>query len=190
MARPLLSIWILLLVAPLLAQQRTPVRPMPGTFLSAQVDRLEADLRGKTAALRRDAFIVSQLVAAIGELDDFQRTVAVDKARDHVEAALKRAAENPMAPRSTFELLQSQRDLINKAKQQGATADTPSLKRELLKGNHPMQQTLFGELDDVRKDRQTITDLQARLSSMTNDMDNALAEALGATFDYFRSGGQ
>jgi hypothetical protein len=189
MARLLVSLWIVLLAVPLFAQ-RPPSRGTPPTFLSAQVDRLESDIRSKTAALRRDAFIVTQIVAAVGELDNFQRTVAVDKARDHLEAALKRAAENPVAPRQTFDLLQSRRDLINKAKQQGATADLPGLKRELLKGNHPMQQTLFSELDDLRKDRQTITDLQARLSSMTNDMDNALAEALGSTFDYFRSGGQ
>jgi hypothetical protein len=45
-------------------------------------------------------------------------------------------------------------------------------------------------LDDVRKDRQTVSDLQSRLSSITNDLDNGLAEALGSTFDYFRAGGQ
>ncbi|HEY8184295.1 MAG TPA: hypothetical protein VII32_18775, partial [Thermoanaerobaculia bacterium] len=113
---------------------------------------------------------VSQIVAAAGELDDFQRNTAMEKARDHVDAALKRAGENPPAPRSTVEALRSERDPINKA--------------------NFLQQVLFSELDDVRRDRQTLSDLQARLSSMTNDIDNALGDALGATFDYFRAGGQ
>jgi hypothetical protein len=154
------------------------------------IDRIDADVRAKTANLRRDAFIVSQIVAAAGALDDFQRNVAMEKARDHVDAALKRAGENPPAPRSTVEALRSERDLINKAIQQGATADIPALKRDLMKGNHFLQQVLFSELDEVRRDRQTLSDLQARLSSMTNDIDNALGDALGATFDYFRAGGQ
>ena len=89
-----------------------------------------------------------------------------------------------------MEVLDKERDLIDKARQQGATADFPSLKREMMKQNHFLMQILFTELDDVRKDRQMFSDLQARLSSMTNDIDNALGEALGATFDYFRAGGQ
>jgi len=48
----------------------------------------------------------------------------------------------------------------------------------------------FPELDDLRKDRQALSDAQSRLSSMTNDVDNALVEALGSTLDYFKAGGQ
>jgi hypothetical protein len=191
MARPLVSMWIVLIAAPLLAQQRPPSRiPTSPGLLSAQIDRMESDVRGKASALRRDAFIVAQVTAAVGELDDFQRSVAIDKAKDHVDQAMKRAGENPVAPRSTFEFLQSQRDLISRAKLQGSTADLPALKRDMLKGNQWMQQTLFSELDDVRKDRQTLSDLQSRLSSITNDLDNALTDALGSTFDYFRAGGR
>ena len=170
--------------------QRTIPRPIPTSMLGSMIDRMESDVRSKTAAVRRDAFLVSQVVAAVGELGDFQRNVAIEKARDHLEAALRRARENPEAPRSTFELLQSERELLDKARQQGATADIPSLKGDMLKGNRILQRTLFAELDDVRRDRQTLTDLQSRLSSLTNDIDNALGEALGATFDYFRAGGQ
>ena len=190
MTRALASIWLVFIAAPLLAQRPTSRIPTSSGFLSAQIDRMESDIRNKSAALRRDAFIVSQVTSAVGELDDFQRLAAVDKARDHIEAAFKRAGENPVAPRSTFDFLQSQRELVNKARLQGSTADLVALKRDMLKGNHSMQQTLFTELDDVRKDRQMLTDLQSRLSSITNDLDNALAEALGSTFDYFRAGGQ
>ena len=66
---------------------------------------MDTDIRAKTAAVRRDAFIVSQIVAAAGELDDFQRNAAMEKARDHIEAAMKRARENPAAARQTFELV-------------------------------------------------------------------------------------
>jgi hypothetical protein len=172
------------------AQERRPPRPIPSGLPGPTIDRMDADIRAKTANVRRDAFIVSQIVAAVGELDDFQRNAAMDKARDHVDAAIKRARENPIAARQTFEVLQSEHDLIDKARQQGATADIPALKREMMKGNHFLQQTLFTELDDVRRDRQTLSDLQARLSSLTTDIDNALGDALGATFDYFRAGGQ
>jgi hypothetical protein len=171
-------------------ERRPPTRPIPTALLGPTIDRIDNEIRAKTAAVRRDAFIVSQIVAAVGELDDFQRNAAMEKARDDVDAALKRARENPAAPRQTFEILQSEHDLIDKARQQGATADIPALKRELMKGNHFLQQILFIELEDVRRDRQTLSDLQSRLSSMTNDIDNALGDALGATFDYFRAGGQ
>jgi len=192
MIRRVTSIAILL-VASLGVAQRYPGRPSSGAspaVLAGFVDRMEGDLRAKAAGLRRDAFIVSQVVAAVGELDDFQRNVALEKARDHVNAALKRASENPVAAPSTFTALQNGRDFVDHAKQQGGTADIPALKRDLLKANHTVQQTLFNELDDVRKDRQALTDLQSRLSSITNDLDNGLAEALGSTFDYFRAGGQ
>jgi hypothetical protein len=179
------------LLASVASAQRRPPGPVTSpAFLGAQIDRMEETIRGKSAVVRRDAFIVSQLVAGMGELDDFQRSVAVDKARDHINDAYKRAGENPIAPRATFELLQSERDLIEKARQQGATADVAGLKAEMMKVSHPMQQVLFAELDDLRKDRQTLSDIQSRLSSMTNDMDSALAEALGSTFDYFKAGGK
>jgi hypothetical protein len=192
MLRPLTSIAILLVASSGIAQ-RSPGRPGPGVspaVLAGFIDRMEGDLRNKASGLRRDAFIVSQVVAAAGELDDFQRSVAIEKARDHLNAALKRAAENPAAAPQTFTALQNARDLVDHAKQQGGTADIPALKRDLLKANHFIQQTLFSELDDVRKDRQTLSDLQSRLSSITTDLDNGLAEALGSTFDYFRAGGQ
>src|SRR5438874_4535048 len=185
------SVFLLITIATIASAQerRPPARPIPSSLLGPAIDRIDTDVRAKTANVRRDAFIVSQIVAAVGELDDFQRNAAMEKARDHVDAALKRAGENPPAPRSTVEALRSERDLIDKARQQGATADIPALKRDLMKGNHYLQQVLFSELDDVRRDRQTLSDLQARLSSLTNDIDNALADALGTTFDYFRAGG-
>ncbi len=151
---------------------------------------MESDLRAKSAILKRDAFIALQIVAATGELDDFQRNVALEKAGDHLDAALKRGREKPVAPQATFELLQSERDLVEKAKRQGGTADIPGLKRDMLKLSHFMQRTLFSELDDVRRERRSLSDLQARLFSITTDMDDALSEALGSTFDYFRAGGQ
>src|SRR5215210_6510715 len=106
------SIFLILTIATIASAQerRPPARPIPSFLLGPTIDRMDTEIRGKTAGVRRDAFIVSQIVAAVGELDE------------------------------------------------------------------------------VRRDRHTLSDLQARLSSMTNDIDNALADALGATFDYFRAG--
>jgi hypothetical protein len=190
--RPSLLTGLILFIATIASAQerRPPGRVIPTPLLGPTIDRMDTDIRAKTAAVRRDAFIVSQIVAAVGELDDFQRNTALEKARDHVEAAMKRARENPPAARQTFEALQSEHDLIDKARQQGATADIAALKRDMMKGNHFLQLLLFSELDDVRRDRQMLSDLQARLSSLTTDIDNALGDALGATFDYFRAGGQ
>jgi len=192
MRRIFVCICVLLIAAGAFAQERRGISrpPVSSSFLGPMIDRMDADSRLKTAGVRRDAFIVSQVIAAVGDLEDFQRNAAMEKAHDHIEAAVKRARENPTASRQTFEVLDKERDLINKARQQGATADFPSLKREMMKQNHFLMQILFTELDDVRKDRQVFSDLQARLSSMTNDIDNSLGEALGATFDYFRAGGQ
>ena len=108
------SVFLIITIATIAYAQerRPPGRPIPSSLLGPAIDRIDTDVRAKTAAVRRDAFIVSQIVAAVGELDD------------------------------------------------------------------------------VRRDRQTLSDLQARLSSLTNDIDNALGDALGATFDYFRAGGQ
>ena len=60
----------------------------------------------------------------------------------------------------------------------------------MLRKTHVIQQVLFSELQESRADRRAMTDLQARLSRMSTELDGALDEALGSTFDYFKAGGQ
>ena len=179
-----------LLVSPAAFAQREVARPSSLASLGFQLERLETMMRDRAAAIRRDAFIVSELVAATGELEDFQRNAALQKAHDHAGAADRRAHENPQAPPVIMTAISQSLDLIHHAQQQGASADIPTLKRDLFRRTHDVQQYLFRELQDSRADRQALTDLQARLARMSTDLDQALSEALGSTFDYFRAGGQ
>lgn len=179
-----------LLVSPSLFAQREVVRPSQMGQLAFQLDRLEQLMKDRSAGIRRDAFIISQVVAGIGTLDDFQRNAALQKARDRVDAAQRRARENPAAPPQVLTALSQTMDLVTHAQEQAATADIPTLKRDMLRNTHIIQQVLFRELQDSRADRQAMTDLQSRLSRMSTDLDQALDEALGSTFDYFRAGGQ
>jgi len=179
-----------LLIAPALFAQREIVRPSSLSTLGFQLERLEGMMRDRAAAIRRDAFLVSQLVAGVGELDDFQRNAALQKARDRVDAAQRRARDNPAAPLVVQTALSQTMDLVVKAQQQSSTADLPTLKRDMLRNTHVIQQVLFRELQDSRADRQAMTDLQARLARMSTELDQALDEALGSTFEYFKAGGQ
>jgi hypothetical protein len=172
------------------SQQRTTI---PGPLLS-DIDRLEPDIQRDAAVLQRDAFIASQLAAATGDLHDFQRTVAVEKARDRIEAAIKRMYETksqslPLATQR-MELLEDVRQLLDHAHEQGATADLEGLQREIMKRSESLQYELFKELDQARKERQMMSDAVARLLRLTDNLDSAMTLALGSTFDYFRAGGR
>lgn len=178
------------LLCPALFAQPQVSRPSSLQTLSIQLERLEAMQRERTAAIRRDAFIVSQLVVATASLEDFQRNAALQKAREAIDAAQRRAKENPTASMNTLTALSKVFDLVKQAQQQGASADIPALKRDILRHTHFIQQELFKELQNSRADRQAMTDLLARISRMSTELDQALGEALGATFDFFRAGGQ
>jgi len=179
-----------LLLCPAVMAQPAVSRPSSLQTLSIQLERLEALQRDRVAAIRRDAFIVSQLVVATSSLDDFQRNAALQKARESIDAAQRRARENPPASPFTATALSKSFDLLKEAQRQGASADIPTLKRDILAQTHFIQQELFKELQESRADRQVMTDLQARLARMSTELDNAFGEALGATFDFFRAGGQ
>ncbi len=179
-----------LLACSLFAQGPAIPRSSPASAVSMQLDRVEPMLRDRAVAVRRDAFLVSQVVAAIGDLEDFQHSAALQKARDRVDTALRRARENPPAAPQTITALSQTLDAIHRAQQQGSTADVAGLKREMLRQTHLIQQILFKELDDSRADRQALTDVQARLARLSTDLDQAVGEALGSTFEYFRAGGQ
>jgi hypothetical protein len=179
-----------LLVAPSLLAQREVVRPSQLGQLGFQLDRLEQLMKERAAGIRRDAFIVSQVVSGIGDLEDFQHNAALQKAHDRVETAQRRARENPAASPQVLTALSQTMDLVDAAQKQGATADLAALKRDMLRNTHVIQQVLFRELQDSRADRQAMTDLQSRLARMSTDLDQAMDEALGSTFNYFRAGGQ
>src|ERR671926_156722 len=70
-----------------------PCPPPPPIALHQYEDRLNT----LAAGISRDGFIVGQVVAAAGALQDFQVNVAVQKALDRIVDAQKRGAEKPQA---------------------------------------------------------------------------------------------
>src|SRR2546428_12308549 len=150
-----------------------------GTML-AILDNSEPQIMGMTAAVRRDSYILSQLAAAVFALDDFQKSVGIQKAADRVDDALKRAIDKPAAPQSTVDLLNVVRDAVAHAKLQGFSADLKELQKLIAKRTEEMQRLLFREIDDARRERQTLTDLHTRLQRLTDAIDAAMSEALAS----------
>jgi hypothetical protein len=168
--------------------QETQDRGVPG-FVN-QFIRHEERMKVLADSLKRDAFIVAQLVHSIGQLDDFQKTVAIERAIDRVDAALKRASEKPAAPPGTIESLDSVRDLLLKTRQQGGLADLPDVRRQILRRTEVLQHQLFNQLQEARKQRQTLNDLEARLRRVSDDLDTGMIDALASTFDFISAGGK
>ncbi|HEX8155734.1 MAG TPA: hypothetical protein VF698_21550 [Thermoanaerobaculia bacterium] len=176
--------------APLLHAQ-LPLPPLVVTQqLTGTVQRLETDVNDRTAILRRDAFIVGRLVAATAALNDFQKLAAIEKARNEVDAAMRRAAEKPPAPRPTMELLDAVAESLGKARLQGTMADLEAVKKDILRRSGFLQTNIFQQLDQLRRARVALLDAQTKLALMTGSIDEAMTEALTSTFDYFRAGGQ
>jgi hypothetical protein len=168
--------------------QEAQERALPSFF--NQFVRHEERIKLLADSLKRDAFIVAQLVHTVGELEDFQKTVAIEKALGRIDAALKRASEKPVAPPGTMENLESVRELLLKTRQQGGLADLADVRRQILRRTDALQHQLFNQLQEARKQRQTLNDLETRLRRVSDDLDAGMIDALGSTFDFIRAGGK
>jgi hypothetical protein len=159
--------------------------------IAVPLSRYEARITRLSAEVKRDAFVVAQLVAATGELNDFQKMTAIGKAGDRIAAAKKRANEDPIAPITTLQTLDLLLDpLIKHALEQGTMADTAELKREILLRSSGVQANLFRELDTARRERQALSDIQAKLLAVDHQLDGAVMDALSSSFDFVRAGGK
>ena len=167
--------------------RRPPVQTMQWL---AGLEPYRLRVEGLAAAIERDASIVAQLVAATRDLQDFQKLAAVQKAHDRVEAALKRAQENPRAGQATIDTLDGLVQTLQAARQQGTMADPDALRREILERTHFIQRTLFDELDVARGERMALVDAQSKISQMSASLESAMLQALGTTFDFIRAGGK
>ncbi|HEY3055863.1 MAG TPA: hypothetical protein VGK31_08035 [Thermoanaerobaculia bacterium] len=154
------------------------------------IERYEARLQRLAADVKRDAFIVSQVVQGSGALNDFQKTIAIEKALDRVEAAIKRGGEDPKASVFTMTALSQTKDALLHGRDQGSTADVPSLQKLMIEKAHVPYIELFKELDMARRERQALVDVQTKLAQINQDIDGAMVEALGSTFDFIRAGGR
>ena len=174
-----------MLALPAAAQEYMAARTNRPNFVN--YERL---VQALTAAVKRDAFIVGQLAAGAGELQDFQKLTAIEKVNDRIEAALKRAAENPTASAATLNALNGLAMTFRHAREQGTMADTESLRKELMDRTHFIQRDLFRELDAARNERQTLVEIETKVAAMNADLESAMIEALGATLDFIRAGGK
>jgi hypothetical protein len=166
----------------------TSALAQPSTHPLGQFERFEADLRAQAIALKRDASIVSQAMAAIGSLEDFQPNTAIQKALDRIEAAQVRAGEKPAAsPRTQASLAGMHAELV-KARLQGTMVDMRDLRRELLRRAVDMQAMLARDFNEIRKQRQILADLQTRVARLTTEVDDSMGEALSAAFENARTG--
>jgi hypothetical protein len=141
-------------------------------------------------AVKREAFIVAQMVAAAGELhDEFQKHTALEKAHDHIQAAMRRAAENPPAPQVVSTAISQANDVVEHWRDNASSADLEDVSRQIQKKTSDVQPVLFRELDDVRKNKLAVKDLLAKLGSANDLLDDAMNDALVSTLDFFRAGG-
>ncbi len=189
--RSLLCSMLMIVGAVSLVAQEPPSRDsravaaMANQVLS-QLERVEAETTVRSAIVMRDAFIMAQLAAASGELNDFQKGVAIQKAIDRVREASRRAAEKPMAPPELTRLLGKATAELEKAKDQGLSSDYTALVRNLAEISQDVQVLAFRDLRDLQKIRLGLGDIQARVNRMTEDIDKATGELLASTLDLAR----
>lgn len=154
------------------------------------VEQYAAQLQELSIAVKRDAFIVAQMVAASGELhNEFQKHVALEKAHDHIEAAYRKAAENPPAPPEIQTAVSQANDVVNHWRDNASSADLNDIDRQVMKKTADVQPVLFRELDEVRKNKLALKDLLAKLNNANDQLDDAMNDALVSTLDFFRAGG-
>ena len=184
--RTSLLVFSLLVASVACAQEAEPAGP-PGELnhafaqYAARLTRLSADIK-------RDAFIVAQVALAAGELQDFQQSVAIQKAIDLITTAQVRAGQQPPAPASIAGALNELHETLVHARDSGAGADMDALRTDVLRRASRLQAYLFYEVRGARNERMMLTELQHRAAEVGGQLDDALVDALGAAFDTARAG--
>lgn len=189
--RKLVVVLLLLFASAVYAQRPRPSRDIPRSGpLMYGVEQYTKELQDLSTAVKRDSFIVAQMVAASGELhDEFQKHAALEKAHDHIDAALRKAGENPAAPPVIQTAVSQANDIVNHWRDNASSADLNDIDRQILKKTSDAQPVLFRELDEVRKNKLALKDLLAKLNAANDQLDDALNDALVSTLDFFRAGG-
>ena len=178
---------LLLLTIPAFAQERRVFRPM--AEWSTALPAFEKRIQLLTAGIKRDAFIVAQVTLAVGDLaDDFQKLSAIQKAYDRIADASLRANQEPVAGPRTQTALSKMTDALEVARRQGTMANLEDLRTTLLRESQPIQRDLFTALREARGERLNLVDLLNRVQTLNADLEGAMVEALGSTFDFMAAG--
>ncbi len=190
--RKLAAVLLLVSASAVYAQRPRTTRDIPRGSgpLMYGVEQYTKELQDLSMAVKRDSFIVAQMVAASGELhDEFQKHAALEKAHDHIDAALRKASENPPAPPQIQTAVSQANDIVNHWRDNASSADLKDIDRQILTKTADAQPVLFRELDEVRKNKLALKDLLAKLNTANDQLDDALNDALVSTLDFFRAGG-
>jgi len=151
--------------------------------LASDLEQVEAEAAAHTAILRRDAFVVAQMAGASGELRDFQKNAAVQKALDRVDAALRRATERPSAEPEMIRLIGKAKTQLTDAKERGFSTDFDALQRNLETASRDIQPWVFRDIINMQKLRATLGEVQRRVGRMTEDLDAATGELFASSLE-------
>jgi hypothetical protein len=187
--RNFLLLCVVFAAAVAVAQER-PRPPQVSHEIAPELFDYQRRLDMLAKAVKRDAFLVGQMVQATGDLRDFQRNAAIEKAMDRVKAAQIRAAEMPAASPDTQTALSKIDDALHQAKQQASSADLDALAQTILKESHDIQRDLYRGVEVARRERELLSELQKKLSETNLDLEAAMIEALGSTMNFIRAGGK
>lgn len=186
--RSALATALLLAATAAAAQQpatKAPDCPPPPPI---NMQQYEERLNNLAASISRDGFIVGQVVAAAGALQDFQVNVAVQKALDHIVEAQKRATEKPPASAIIMRTLESLAGTLRHAREQGSAADLAVLRRETLRDGRYIQYELFREVDTARRERQQMVTIYTTITRLDQQLEASMVDSLGSMFESVRSG--
>lgn len=187
--RKLLLLFVALSATFVFAQER-PRPPRVSHEIASELFQYDRRLDTLAKAVRRDAFLVAQMVHATADLKDFQRNAAIEKAIDRVTQAKLRAAEAPPASPDTMTALSKIDDALHKARQSASSADLGELSETILRESHDIQRDLFRNVETARRERELLVDLQKKLSDTNLALEAAMVEALGSTMNFIRAGGK
>ncbi len=159
---------------------------LPGelsTVLFNQQRRL--DRLGK--GIRRDAFIVTQMVAAARDLQGFDKAAAIDAALERSAAATKRAIENPPSSPQALSAIRKIDDALRRAQENVANSDLGELARTIRLQTAVVQHDLVDAVENARRERNHLADVQKRIVEMSSDLDAATVDAIAASMDFVRT---
>lgn len=187
--RRALLLFCVAVAVPAVSQERGGrVYRMPAEWEMA-LPAFEKRVQATTAGIKTQAFIVGQVTLALGDLtDDMQILSAMQKALDRIKEAQAKAGD-PYGSRTAVALMKMH-DALENGRRQGTMADVEGIRRVLLKEGETIQSDLFRALKTARGDRQNLVDLLNRIQVMNSDLEGAMVDALGSTFDFMAAGGR
>ena len=182
------------LALPCVAQDpRLPSR-MPLNIRISSMDQLQQSSDLLARRLELDAFVSARLAAAVADLEDFRTAAAIAKARTRVEEARMRYSETRMGESRSADprigqILDAAGEILTQAERNSGAVQRAGVQKDITRESGRLQRILYDDLDEARRVRKAISDMQKSLNVMAEGLDAGLEQALAAMFAYLRSGG-